>query len=198
MLASVPSLAGGFAAGIATGVIATTIARAVGGAPKAANPPEQPGSAARDAWLQQAELTFQLYREFLEWRHKIMTRVVVVVGASLLATRWLYEHQGANELGAGAWVRATPLAAAAALSFVAALLDAVHQKMLNACYARGRHAEQSLDVKEGLFDELASAFDYRHYWQPGLNYRFILGVSYLTLAIALAAGATYVWTLNSP
>lgn len=150
----------------------------------------------REAWLQQLSVSFDLYREFLDWRHKIMARLVLVLGAALLATRWVVENRGTQQLAEYPLVRALPLALSAAFCVVAALLDAVHQSVLKVCYRTGTQAEQRLGISDGLFDGLRERFTAPHPLRPGLNYRFILGVGYLVLAALLAFAAASMWNLD--
>lgn len=149
-----------------------------------------PAAAQHDTLRLELTITADTYHEFLEWRHKIMTRTAVVAGAGAIAARWLIEHQGPGQIGADDPVRALVPTVVGIVCVVAALLDAVNQRVMNSCYATGVAIEDHLLVGEvGFFHQLDRLFS------PGqltLSYRVVLRAVFLSTAIAMFTTALWI------
>lgn len=118
------------------------------------------------------EQTTQLMFTFFEWRHKIITRYALSVAGIALAIKYVYERK------LGAQWQMIPFAAGAAVSVVAALLDRVHQRIIDGCYANGLRLEKFLPSLEcradppsecrqlGMYGQLNSIFGKRFFTPP--------------------------------
>ena len=123
----------------------------------------------------------KLLMEFYEWRHKIMTRFAVVMGALILTMRWLIE--GRKPL----YLKLVVLGFGAAFCVVMTLLDTINQSIIHICYERGKEAEKRMGVSSfGMFQGLDVRFRGRgsRLW---LSYRVLLRLLYL-LCGALCIG----------
>jgi hypothetical protein len=144
---------------------------------------------------QQHDAFAKLLLEFYEWRHKIMTRFAVVIGALVVAVRSL-----TNDGGPPLLVVAT-LIAGAIFCGITTLMDRINQDIIELCYRHGREVELQLGMDQvGLFHGLQKRFEKRPTpafsvaeWlsqRKLLTYRFLLRVLYLSCgATALGIAA---------
>jgi hypothetical protein len=137
------------------------------------------------------EMTRNMLHEFLEWRHKVMTRYVVVIGALLAGIRWLYVDHAATV------VKVLAFATGAGISVVAFRLDRVNQDVIEICYERGEEVEKQLGIAESarLFRGLREHFVTG---KPTRSYRRVLQTVYVTIAVAFCAAAVTAIFWTSP
>jgi len=122
--------------------------------------------------------TIELLKTFIDWRHKVMIRVVLGVSGLLIATYQVH----------GTWLKAIGLAIASLLCLTGFFLDKVNHVLLRACYATGESAEQRIGMLPGVFKTLNSTGR-----RPTVT--DVLRVAYLGSSALLAAGAIVVAAL---
>ena len=127
----------------------------------------------------------ELFHTFLEWRHKVMVRFAVAIGAVIVALSAIPERD--NEL------RAVALATGAVFALVAWLLDRVNQRLLEEqVYKTGADVETELELSTDL--SIFSAMKCRAgstEWYEFSTYHDVLQVTYLAAAVVLAASALF-------
>jgi hypothetical protein len=117
---------------------------------------------------------------FWEWRHKLMERFFLVIGAIIGAEGWIY-HEGSLRK----WLFG-PLLLASVFSLISFLMDRVNYKILRGCYEVGRNVEARLSGTRGVYTGLDRRFTY-------LNYSYLLRILYVASACAflVAAGVAF-------
>lgn len=148
-------------------------------------PPDPPFAAVdNDTLRQQLELTHDLIGTFYEWRHKVLIRYAVVVGAIVYASRSAnnnFELALAYAVGSGA-------------SVAAVILDQVNTDMIRIGYKTGTDVEQALGItdKAGIVGSQDSRAKLETTIPQWRSYLFVLRIIYLAGAVTFALGCGYV------
>jgi hypothetical protein len=116
---------------------------------------------------------------FIDWRHKMMIRVVVGVSALVVAARQVDQW----------WLQAIALAIASLVAFDGFRLDTINHGNLKAIYEAGTVAEQRVGMSPGVFSTLKDPNR-----KPTVT--DVLRASYLSAAVLLALGAVLVTSLG--
>lgn len=132
----------------------------------------------------------ELMHQFLEWRHRVMTRFVAVIGALGLSVRWLYDEDKPR------FLKILALSATALFCAATAEMDRVNQTMLNISYKTGRAVERELGAAEvGMFHAIDREFgqDLPYKWR---SYRRLLQAIYWGVG-AIAAGWAFLVAIRA-
>jgi hypothetical protein len=136
--------------------------------------------------------TKELLYVFFEWRHKVLTRYLIGVGA--IGAFIIWSHGTARP---SLWLRLAPFVAGVAFSLLIAMMDRVNQRILNMCYDNGKALEETMypDASIGIFRHLYLAFRIKGKAKL-LSYRFLLSTMYLGAALLFAVGGLLEFTLG--
>ncbi len=84
-------------------------------------------------------------RAYLEWRHKVMTRLFLTIAGTLLTSRWMYENPSLHKH------MYIPFLLGALFSFFSALMDNVNGRILGDYYILGERLERKMDDGGGTY-----------------------------------------------
>ncbi len=119
-------------------------------------------------------------RIFLDWRHRVLLRYSVTLGALVLLTKWLFESPQCRP-----FVFA-PAAIACIASFVFLLMDTCNKKLLSFCYSIGAELEGKLSEVRGFHSRVNEGYPRPLSYTVILRYLYLGStVFFLVLAIAL-------------
>lgn len=137
------------------------------------------------ALSQRLVLANRLFETFLDWRHKIILRFSVAIGALIVGIGWLLDR------GHPLWLAGVACIAISVTAVVCHRLDIVNQDMMDYAYRVGAHAERNIgvEVENGLFVQLEERSGSREgdgSAHSRRRYRTILRWVYLGIAVVSA------------
>ena len=129
-----------------------------------------------------------IFREMLEWRHKIMLRYFVSIGVLGFAIQWLYSNPETRNYLFVVFVLAS------GLSVLCRYLDAANHTALTDCMAVGKAIEEEALGSEGAigyYSESGGA----DYLEKGIRFTTVFRWFYSILAIVWLLMAVYSYFL---
>ncbi len=127
----------------------------------------------------------KLMHVFFDWRHKILARFMLMVGAVLLSAQWLVTNSLQNYV-------AVPLFIGAGASVLALFMDRVNQRIIRMCYESGESLEQKIFGRaEGhMFTRMNELFNARNVVWYG-TYSTLLRFTYALVGVLFALSALF-------
>jgi hypothetical protein len=116
----------------------------------------------------------EIARAIMEWRHKVVTLYVVVLGALSSGGLWLQEH---DKL----YILPLPFFAGAVLACFLAIMDNTNATILKGCYLVGHRVERRVVSDGGVYTVLYG----RSQSKRTFTYSRVLRVLYLGTAVVL-------------